>query len=226
MFTPTDNPVTPDVGDDGVVTVALPAITVQIPVPTRGVFAASVAVVEQIVWSGPAAEIVATGSTVMVTLSADGGQVPFEIVQTNVFVPTLNPLTPGVAEVVDVRVPVPAVIVHIPDPIIGMFPFKTEAVEQIVESNPALATVGKGSIIRLTESMEEGHVPFEMVQTNVFVPTVNPVTPEVGELGVVTDPPPEKTVQIPVPTIGVFPFKEEDALQKVLSAPAFETVGF
>ena len=49
VFAPTDNPVTPDVGSPGVVTVELPAITVHAPVPTDAVLPASVAVVEQTV---------------------------------------------------------------------------------------------------------------------------------------------------------------------------------
>ncbi len=47
------------------------------------------------------------------------------------------------------------------------------------------------------------HVPLVIVQTNVFTPVVNPVTPLVGELGVVTTPVPAVTVQAPVPTTGV-----------------------
>ena len=42
---PTTNPVTPEVGDEGVVTVAVPEITDHIPVPTVGVLPANVAVV-------------------------------------------------------------------------------------------------------------------------------------------------------------------------------------
>jgi len=48
-FVPTVNPVTPDVGSPGVVTVELPAMTVHVPVPTVGVLPANVAVVEQTV---------------------------------------------------------------------------------------------------------------------------------------------------------------------------------
>ena len=59
VLTPVVSPVTPDVGEDGVVTVAEPAITVHAPVPIAGVFPAKVAVgVLQILWSGPAAEVV------------------------------------------------------------------------------------------------------------------------------------------------------------------------
>ena len=58
VFTPVVKPVTPDVGDVGVVTVAVPAVTVHAPVPTVGTFAASIAVAEHIVWSGPALDTV------------------------------------------------------------------------------------------------------------------------------------------------------------------------
>ena len=49
VFTPVVKPVTPEVGEAGVVTVAVPAVTVQTPVPITGVLAAKVAVGEQIV---------------------------------------------------------------------------------------------------------------------------------------------------------------------------------
>ena len=49
VFTPVVKPVTPDVGLVGVVTVAVPAVTVQTPVPIIGVFAAKVDVALQIV---------------------------------------------------------------------------------------------------------------------------------------------------------------------------------
>ena len=58
VFTPVVKPVTPLVGDVGVVTVAVPTVTVHAPVPTVGVFAAIVAVGLQIVWSMPAADTV------------------------------------------------------------------------------------------------------------------------------------------------------------------------
>ena len=58
VFTPVLKPVTPDVGLLGTVTTPVPAVTVHAPVPTTGVFAASVAVAEHIVWSAPAAATV------------------------------------------------------------------------------------------------------------------------------------------------------------------------
>ena len=44
-----------------------------------------------------------------------------------------------------------------------------------------------------------------MVHTKVLVPTLNPVIPEVGEVGVVSVAEPTTTVHKPVPTVGVFP---------------------
>ena len=49
VFTPVVKPVTPLDGEAGIVTNPVPAVTVHAPVPTTGVFAASVAVSAQIV---------------------------------------------------------------------------------------------------------------------------------------------------------------------------------
>ena len=58
VFIPVVKPVTPLVGEAGIVTTPVPAVTVQSPVPTTGALAANVAVAEHIVWSGPAADTV------------------------------------------------------------------------------------------------------------------------------------------------------------------------
>ncbi len=50
------------------------------------------------------------------------------IVHWKVFVPTLNPVTPDVGEVGVVIVPLPAIKVHKPVPIEGVFPAKLEVV--------------------------------------------------------------------------------------------------
>ncbi len=47
---PTESPETPDVVEAALSKIAVPEITVQIPVPIVGAFAESAAVVEQIVW--------------------------------------------------------------------------------------------------------------------------------------------------------------------------------
>jgi hypothetical protein len=132
VFTPTLKPVTPEVGEDGVVTVAVPEITVHIPVPATGVFPASVLVVSQSVWSVPAADVVGGVSRSIVISSVEGAQVPLEIVQRNVLMPILNPVTPDEGEEGAVTVPVPAITVQIPVPVTGMFPVIVAVVKQTV----------------------------------------------------------------------------------------------
>ena len=68
-------------------------------------------------------------------------------------------------------------------------------------------------------------VPFVIVHTNVFTPVVNPVTPLVGLVGVVTAPVPAVTVHNPVPTVGAFAANVAFGEQIVWSAPAAATVG-
>jgi hypothetical protein len=53
--------------------------------------------------------------------------------------------------------------------------------------------------------MVAGQVPLLIVHTKLFTPTLRFVTPDAGLPGVVTDPPPVKTVHAPVPTVAVFP---------------------
>jgi hypothetical protein len=125
-------PVTPEFGSVGKVTVPVPAVTVQTPVPSTGVFAAKVAVGLQIVWSIPALAVVGSGSTVIVMSSALGVQVPFVIVQVKVLTPVLIPVTPLVGLVGVVTDPVPAVTVQTPVPITGVLAASVAVAEHIV----------------------------------------------------------------------------------------------
>ncbi len=49
-----------------------------------------------------------------------------------------------------------------------------------------------------------------MVHWKVLVPTLNPVTPDVGDVGAVIVPVPAMSVHNPLPIVGVFPEKVED----------------
>jgi len=59
-----------------------------------------------------------------------------------------------------------------------------------------------------TSSVDAEQGEFVIVHRNVVeLPTVKPVTPEVGDDGVVIVPLPDIFVQVPLPTAGVFPAK-------------------
>lgn len=145
IFEPILKPVTEVTGEVGLVIVPLPLMSVHNPVPTIGVFPFRVEEKEQIAESIPALATVGNASTKIVTVSEIDGQVPFEMVQTNVLMPLLIPVIPHVGEDGDVKVPVPTTVVHNPLPIAGVFPFNVEVAAQMVESNPAFAAEGNGS---------------------------------------------------------------------------------
>ena len=73
-------------------------------------------------------------------------------------------------------------------------------------------------------SIEIGQTPLVMVHKNKFDPRLNPVIPELGNPGVVIDPPPERTVHVPIPTNGIFPFNVEIDVHIVESFPAIAGV--
>jgi hypothetical protein len=67
----------------------------------------------------------------------------------------------------------------------------------------------------VTSSNVEGQVPFVVVQRKTFAPTDNPLTAEVGDVGVTIVPVPEINVHAPLPIVGVFPASEVEAEQMV-----------
>ena len=130
VLTPTDKFETEVVGDDASEKFPQPETTVQIPVPTTGIFPSKDVVVEQIVWSLPAAEIVGATSTVIETSSKASVHDPPEIVQRNVFTPIERLETVEFANAGFAIIPVPEITVH--EPPETAVAFKVELVAQIV----------------------------------------------------------------------------------------------
>jgi hypothetical protein len=163
---------------------------------------------------------------VIVTVSLEAGHVPFVIVQTNVLAPSDNPVTPEVGEPGVVTVELPAITVHAPEPTVGALPARVAVVSQTVWSGPAFDVVGFSSRVIVTVSLDEPHNSVLIVQTKVFAPTDKPVTPEVGEPGVVTVALPAITVHAPVPEAGVLPASVAVVVAHTdVSAPALAVVG-
>jgi hypothetical protein len=125
---PAGTPVTAVPGEDGVVTEAVPDITVQAPVPTVGVLAVILKVpLLQLNLSTPAFDTVGCWKLVNTTSSVDTAQIPLVIVQRRVAVdPAANPVTVELNSVGVVTVAVPEITVHAPEPVVGLFPARVK----------------------------------------------------------------------------------------------------
>jgi hypothetical protein len=205
VFAPIASPVTPEVGLEGVVIVAVPDITVQVPVPTMAVFPARVVVEPQIVWSEPAADVVGTSLLVMTTSSVEAVHGELLMVHLNVAAPIPRPVTPEIGLVGVVTVAVPDITVQAPVPTVAVFPARVAVAAQTAWSEPAAEVVGAAFLVMTTSSVEAVQGELLMVHLKVAEPTPIAVTPEVGLEGVVTVAVPDTTVQAPVPTVAIFP---------------------
>ncbi len=76
-----------------------------------------------------------------------------------------------------------------------------------------------------TVSREEGQVPLVTTHSNLFIPTLNPFTLEVGEFTLLINPLPETNCHIPVPVVGAVAEKFVVNWQIVWSSPALEELG-
>ena len=128
-FVPNPTFLTAVVGEEPLTKVPLPLTTDQVPVPTTGAFALSIAE-SQTVWFVPAIEVVGGRTRVIMTSSVVGVQVPLDMVQRNVLLPAPNPVTVEVGLDALVIVPVPVTRLHKPVPAEGAFPAKVAEVEQ------------------------------------------------------------------------------------------------
>lgn len=124
VLAPKLNPVMPELFTFVNVTAEPPAITVQIPVPTKGTFPFNVAVLAQTVKSVPALAGVGNGFTLINTVLVEAGQTPLEIVHTILFVPVIKPVIPELFKVGVVTVEVPEITVQTAVPTVGIFAFK------------------------------------------------------------------------------------------------------
>ena len=132
----------------------------------------------------------------------------------------------GLLDVVIVAVPVTTI--QLPVPTVGVLPDKVALV--ILHrswSGPAFDELGDLSMLIVISSLLLGHTPLLIVHTKVSLePIANPATPLLGSVGLFTVLVPVVTVQLPVPTIAVFPDSVAVVvLHSVWSPPAFAGVG-
>ena len=134
--------------EPGVVIVGVegPLTKVHVPVPTVGVLPAIVAdpPVVQIVWSGPAFDVVGDATNVMTTLSVVAVHGALAIVHVFVYTPTTDAVAVEVEEFAleNVDVPGPEVCVQVPVPVVGVLPASVATNPQTLASEPAFDAVG------------------------------------------------------------------------------------
>jgi hypothetical protein len=199
-------PVTPVVGEFGLVIAPVPESKVHTPVPTLGVLAIKVAVVEQIVCVTVVIIALGIAETTIATVEVDGGHAPLEMLHWKMLVPTPKPLIEEFGEFGEAIVPEPEINDQVPFPTLGVFPARVAVLAHMVCEIPANETVGDGSRIMQVVAVEiqPGLI---IDHRKTFVPVEIPVTPVVGWLGDVMTPVPLNNVQVPVPIDGGFAFK-------------------
>jgi len=203
----------------------VPVTTAHIPVPVTGVLALRVAVLAHTVCTVPALETVGGTSLVTVTVLADAGHTPFEIVHTNWFDPLLKPVTELFGKEVLITDAVPVITVQRPVPIAGVLALRVAVVEHTVCVVPAFDNVGGISRITVTVLVDAGQTPFEIVHTNLFVPLLKPVTGLFEEAGLTTEAVPVTTVHTAVPVTGVLALRVAVLAHTVCVVPALDAVG-
>jgi hypothetical protein len=198
----------------GIVT---PAGKIELNVPDNPVVIAVLPLTHK---AGVAGEKVFTGFTVIVTLLFEL-QVPFVIVHLNTLFPTANPVRPELFELGVVIVPVPPNNDQFPVPTVGEFPAKVAVVAalQSICVVPGFETVAGASTWIITSELDE-QAPLVIVHLKTlslpFPTKPKPVIPELLVPGDVIVPLPLTSVQLPIPTVGLFPASvAEVALQSV-----------
>lgn len=145
-----------------------------------------------------------------------------------VVLPSVNPVTVVVGEVLSVITALPLTRVHAPVPVAGVFPVTVTVVTlQRVWSAPASAVLGGAEMSIVTVSVVTVQVPFPMDHISVVVvPGVKPMMLVLGEAGLLIVQVPVSRLQVPVPVAGVLAdMAVEVTLQSCWSAPASATVG-
>ncbi len=209
MFVPKERFVTVLFAANELVKIPVPVITDQVPVPVVGVLAANVAfgLEIQTVWLLPALAMLLAGSTIIVIVELVLEQVPADVIDhSKMFEPKERFVTVLFAANELVKIPVPVITDQVPVPVVGVLAanvaFGLEI--QTVWLLPALAMLLAGStIIVIVEEVLE-QVPADVIDhCKTFVPSVKPLTVELGLVDVVITPPPVNTLQVPVPVVGV-----------------------
>jgi hypothetical protein len=202
-----------------------PAISDHDPTPTDGTAAVMVAASAQTDWLLPATAVAGRASREMATVAEDAGQTPLATVHAKIFTPTLRPVTAEDGLEAAVTEDPPDKTCHTPVPTVGTLAARVAAEAQTVWLIPGLDGEGRASRVIVTVEAEGGHTPFEIVYTNLFMPTLSEVTAVEYVLGETTTAGPERTDHDGVPVNGELPAMMADEEQTVWGGPAAAASG-
>lgn len=190
-----------------VIVIAVGVSKVHSPEPRVGELPASNVVGEltQMVWLFPAKEVPGTSNTSMLTVEVLEVHTPLEAVQLNTEMPRPRPVTVLVLSVgvVMLTLTEPETTDHIPVPGEIALPANVVLGEvmQRLWLAPAKGGVGASSTCSVTVAASV-QAPLSILHSSTVVPGMSPVMVLLGELTAVTEPPPEITDQVPMPTLG------------------------
>ena len=223
ILSPMLKPVTFDIGFNGSIKLPVPLISDQLPFPIKGIFPDKVASFLHIIWSTPAIAVVGEFSLEIINVLLLVAQL-FEIVQTNLLIPSSKFVTSEVGECRSVMVPLPLNIVQVPIPSIGKFPSKKVEDEQTFISAPTIGMVGDDSTVIVIVAELWPHI-LEIVQANLLTPRPRFDTEVFGVEVLAIIPEPLINDQIPLPIIGVFADIVVEFIQIAWSTPTNAVVG-
>ena len=170
-----------------------------------------------------------TGVIISVTSSDELPQYKLLIVHLNtVVLPSVNPVTVVVGDVLSVITALPLTRVHTPVPIAGVLPVIVTVVTlQSAWSTPASAALGGELIFIVTVSVVTVHVPLLILHIKaVLVPGVKPVMVVLGDAALLIVQLPVTMLQLPAPVTAVLAdMAVLVTLHRFWSAPASAAVG-
>jgi hypothetical protein len=195
------------VGDNELLRLPVPDNTVQVPMPTVILFAASCAVGFKIhnVWFAPAAAKSGTPST-LILIVFELEQPPLVLVHLSTAVPVLKAVKVVAASVGLTIVPDPDTNDQAPVPKVGLTAeiLVEPALIQSVWLLPGMAKGARLSTTMATVLEFEPHTPLLIVHLKIFVPVEDATKLLVGDVLLLNTPLPIITDQFPTPVVIVF----------------------
>jgi hypothetical protein len=163
-----------------------------------------VTVLAQTVWLETTVAVVGGASRFTVVVAVEGGHTPLLIFHSNALTPTAMLLRDGLFTVELLRLAAPETTDQLPVPTEGIFPVRVAVVAHIVWLADTVAAEGTASLVTVVVAVDAGQLPLMIRHSKLLTPVAIPVAVGVLAVLLLRDEPPLSTVQLPVPTAGMF----------------------